>query len=223
MFSVYFGDKASAVSTAKTLQHDEVEAVWPQNIEQPRKFLFLNQVHGVEGVVVDHDDDTLFGKNGDFVATNVVGLGVGVITGDCLPIAILDDANKACAIVHAGWRGAVAGVIENALFAMEKSFGTDPKVVRVVFGPSAKACCYEVGNEFLDLLGSDMANQTVAMDRDRILFDLPLFCCIRLEEAGVRASAIDFSQNQCTVCNERFCSYRRDSDDMRQISIVTLW
>ncbi len=130
----------------------------------------------------------------DGQVTALPGVGVMVLTADCLPVALGCDG--AVAIVHAGWRGLAAGVLEQGVLAM-RELGGEPIVA--VVGPGAGVCCYEVGAEVHDAFGG-------ARRADRHI-DLRAIAHERLLAAGVGHVR---DVRACTICDERFFSHRRE-------------
>jgi purine-nucleoside/S-methyl-5'-thioadenosine phosphorylase / adenosine deaminase len=133
-------------------------------------------------------------------ATSVAGIGAMVLTADCLPVAL--GANGAVAMVHAGWRGLAAGVLEEGVRAVRELLGGEDDVVAIV-GPGAGPCCYEVGEEVHAAFGG--AHRAQGPHTRNI--DLKAIARDRLLAVGVgevRDLAI------CTICDERFFSYRRE-------------
>ena len=141
--------------------------------------------NGGEAVAVDADGH----------ATNVRGVGAMVLTADCLPVALGGEGGVA--MLHAGWRGLVAGVLAQGVRAMRDVGAAGPLVAAV--GPGAGACCYEVGPEVHAAFG-------VSVDRAQNI-DLRAIARERLLEAGV-AEVLDASA--CTMCDARFFSHRRE-------------
>jgi YfiH family protein len=132
----------------------------------------------------------------DGQATAVRGVGVLVLAADCLPVAL--GCEGAVAMVHAGWRGLAAGVLERGVQALAELAG--PVEVEAVLGPCAGECCYEVGPEVQRALGLEPA-------RGRI--DLRAIARRRLRAAGV-ARVTDLGG--CTICDERWFSHRREGE-----------
>jgi YfiH family protein len=133
----------------------------------------------------------------DGQATNVPELGVLVLTADCLPVALAADG--AVAMVHAGWRGLAAGVLDEGIAAL-RDLGADGPV-RAAIGPGAGGCCYEVGDEVREAF----ADVPEARDGRRI--DLARVARARLDAAG---AAEVHAAGLCTMCDARFFSHRRD-------------
>jgi len=135
----------------------------------------------------------------DGQATCVPGLAAIVLGADCLPVAL--GCEGAVAIVHAGWRGLAAGVIEEGLAAL-RELGAPGAETAAVVGPGAGACCYEVGPEVRAALG-------LAAGAGRAKIDLRQVATERLLAAGVgRVEHVA----ACTICDERFFSVRREGE-----------
>jgi polyphenol oxidase len=161
------------------------------------------QVHGTFVQRVE----TVVGKRGDVVAidadghaTTVSGVGAMVLTADCLPVALGSDG--AVAMIHAGWRGLAAGVLEEGIAAL-RELGADGAIEAVV-GPGAGVCCYEVGPEVHAAFGQDGPG---APHRNGKNIDLRGIARERLLAAGV---ARVHGADACTICDERFFSHRRE-------------
>jgi YfiH family protein len=135
----------------------------------------------------------------DGQATSVAGVGAIVLTADCLPVALGTDG--AVAMVHAGWRGLAAGVLEQGVRAL-RELGGEGDLVAVI-GPAAGPCCYEVGEEVHAAFGG--AHRIGPPSGRRI--DLKAIARDRLLAAGV-GEVGDVAM--CTICDERLFSHRRE-------------
>jgi len=131
----------------------------------------------------------------DGQATALHGVGAMVLSADCLPVAL--GCAGAVAMVHAGWRGLAAGVLEEGVRAV-RELGDGDELVAVV-GPGASVCCYEVGSDVHDVFGASRC--------DGQNIDLRAIAHRRLLAAGV---AHVHDANACTICDERFFSHRRE-------------
>ena len=147
-----------------------------------RPVRFAEQVHGI---AVATDEQPL--AQADALVTAQHDVAVGVRIADCVPVAIASDAGVA--MVHAGWRGLAAGVLEAALDALP---GTP---LAAAIGPCAGPCCYEVGDEVRAAFG--IATRTA---------DLPALAEQRLRARGVERVE---QAGRCTIHDEAFFSYRR--------------
>jgi YfiH family protein len=156
-------------------------------------------VHQVHGTVVERVDALpaphAARRRADGQATALSGVGTMVLTADCLPVAL--GSAGAVAMLHAGWRGLAAGVLESGVDAL-RELGGDGEIVAVI-GPGAGACCYEVGAEVHALFGE--------AHRDGWRIDLRAIARERLLAAGV-VEVCDV--RACTICDERFFSHRRE-------------
>jgi len=132
----------------------------------------------------------------DGQVTDVRGVGAMVLSADCLPVAL--GCTGAVAMVHAGWRGLAAGVLEEGVRAVRELGGDHDQMVAIV-GPGAGVCCYEVGPEVHGAFGD-------AHSHGRHI-DLRGIAHERLRAAGV-AHVRDVPA--CTVCDQRFFSHRRE-------------
>ena len=192
----------------------------------PARLLSLHQVHSTEVVVVGPEGWTERPR-ADAAVTVVPGMALGILTADCAPVLLADAEAGVIAAAHAGWRGALDGVLEATLDAME-ALGARCGAIAAAVGPTISQRAYEVGPEFLErfLDAERDYGRFFAAGRDgRHHFDLPVFVLHRLREAGVAEAgwigACTFSEP------DRFFSYRRtthagEPDYGRLISTIVL-
>lgn len=185
-----------------------------------------HQVHSPTVVTID-SIDALPRHQADAMATRVPGVILGVLSADCGPILFADADAGVIGAAHAGWKGALDGVLEATIEAMEK-LGADRSRITAVLGPSIAQPHYEVGPEFVERFVArepGYARYFIPSEKpDHAMFDLPGLTVDRLTAAGVRASSLGLS----TYPDEdRFYSYRRtthrqEPDYGRQISAIAL-
>jgi YfiH family protein len=195
--------------------------VAPENLATPY------QVHGAEAVVVTDAWGPGLGPKADAVVTNRPGLAVGVGAADCGPVLFADPVARVVAAAHAGWKGALAGVLEAAIDAMERLSAQRRRIVAVL-GPTISSRAYEVGPEFAArFLNADADNARYfrrSPGEGHSFFDLPAYIVARIERAGVDARDVAL----CTYGDEaRFFSYRRathrgEADYGRNLSAIAL-
>lgn len=186
----------------------------------------VHQVHSANAVVVGA------GYNGqrpeaDAMVTATPGIVLGVLSADCGPILFADPDAGVIGATHAGWKGALDGVLEATVDAMI-GLGAERSRIRAALGPSISRRSYEVGPEFIGrFLARDPSYRAFfhpAARDGHAMFDLPALTLKRLTEAGVMAENLDI----CTYPDEeRFFSYRRtthrnEPDYGRQISAISL-
>jgi polyphenol oxidase len=174
----------------------------------PETFLTLHQVHSPDAVVASGPWNGARPK-ADAIITRTEGLAIGVTTADCGPILLVDPAARVIGATHAGWKGALTGIVESTVDAMEK-LGADRSGIVAAIGPLIRQPSYEVGGEFVErFLDADADNARFFLPGERdghAMFDLAGFIRMRLENAGVLMIddlGID------TYCDERCFSYRR--------------
>jgi len=165
----------------------------------------LRQVHSAEAVVAEAWET---GPRADAVVTDRPGLALCVLSADCVPVLFHDPEARVIGAAHAGWRGALGGVLEAALGAME-GLGARRDRVRAALGPCIGQAHYEVGDEFLeDFMAEDpeAGRFFAGGPNGRPMFDLPGWCLARLRAACVEAEWI----GRCTYADPgRFHSHRR--------------
>ena len=160
----------------------------------------------------------------DAMVSNTPGVALAILTADCQPVLFADDQAGVVGAAHAGWRGALDGILDATIDAMV-GLGAHRDGITAVIGPSISQRSYEVGPEFLDeFLSQDPQNARFFANGsdDRFHFDLPAFGLFKLREAGVTAEWT----RHCTYQDpDRFYSYRRatharEADYGRLISVI---
>jgi polyphenol oxidase len=185
--------------------------------------LTVYQHHSADVVVVQEPWDALDPPRGDAIVTAVPGLAIGVLTADCGPILFADAKAHVVGAAHAGWKGALGGVTDAAVEAMER-LGARRKNIVAVLGPMISQEAYETGPEFIARF-EDKSFFKPSTRPGHFMFDLPGYIAARLRKFGVGAVE---DTSICTYEDEqRFYSYRRathrkETDYGRQISAIVL-
>ena len=158
---------------------------------------------------------------GDALTTNAPRLLLVIRTADCLPVFLVDIKNRAVAAVHCGWRGTEMRILEKAVRAMGKAYGSDPGGILAALGPCIGSSCYEVGPEVRDsFLKADFPPAVLADAPGRpgkSLLDLRSANVWLLRELGFKKDNILDSGSGCTHCKPAFLSYRRDPGERRRM------
>ena len=214
----------SADELEKVLENRARVAAWFSL--PPERLVTLHQVHSPDVTVIDSGWDGERRKV-DAAVTATPGSIRGVLTADCGPILFSDAENGVIGAAHAGWRGALTGVLENTVEAMIR-LGARREAISASLGPSIGPENYEVGPEFVErFVEADPAYErffTPSEKPGHAMFDLPALTLARLAAAGVRAESLGV----CTYPDEeRFFSYRRttharEADYGRQISAIAI-
>ena len=194
----------------------------------PDRFLTAYQIHSPDVVVVEEPWTHDRRPRADAIVTRLPRLAIGVSTADCGPLLFADAEAHVIAAAHAGWRGALAGVIEAAIAAMEK-LGAQRSRIATALGPTIRQPNYEVGSEFVErFLAADADNKRFfkpSTSSGHAMFDLGGYIAERLQRAGIT----NFEDlGLCTYAEpERFFSYSRttklgEPDYGRHINAIAL-
>ena len=185
----------------------------------------VHQVHSADVLEVDAPQDEM--QKADAMVTNTPGVALSILTADCQPVLFADRDNHVIGAAHAGWRGALDGILENTIEAMV-GLGAKRESISAVIGPTISQQAYEVGPEFLDAFLTESHESERFFTKgngDRFLFDLPAFGLSRLKGAGIQQA--EWTRH-CTYSDpDRFYSYRRsthkkEADYGRLISVIRL-
>ena len=187
----------------------------------------LHQVHSPDVVMVAGPQVLSPRAKADAMVTATPGVALGVLTADCAPVLFADAQAGVVGAAHSGWKGALGGVLEATVEAMEK-LGAERSRITVTIGPTISQRVYEVGPEFVErFLDEDVeySRHFAGGEGARAMFDLPGFALSRLRAAGVGSAEWT---GHCTYSDpHRFYSYRRtthrgESDYGRLISVIRL-
>lgn len=212
-------DQTEAVALNRRRVADAMEVT-------PDAMIGVHQVHSPTALTVEGP------QNGekpraDAIVTATPGLALTILTADCQPVLFADREAQVIGAAHAGWRGALDGVLETTLDAME-ALGAKRENTCAVIGPTISQRAYEVGPDFMDEFIAESPDNTRFFANgqdDRLQFDLPAFGLHRLRQAGIGQA--EWTRH-CTYSDpERFYSYRRsthakEADYGRLISVIKL-
>lgn len=175
----------------------------------PERFLTVYQVHSPDVAVAETPWEGASRPKVDAIVTKVPGLAIGVTAADCGPVLFADPEARVIGAAHAGWKGALTGVVESTILAMEGLGAARDRIIAAI-GPLIRQQSYEVGPEFVARFAqADAANARFFVPSPRpehAMFDLAGLIRARLEAAGVQT--ID-DLGLDTYSDERFFSYRR--------------
>jgi hypothetical protein len=186
----------------------------------------LYQAHSAQAVTVSAPWET--GPQADAMATRAAGIALGILTADCAPVLLADAEAKVIGAAHAGWKGALGGVVEAAIAAMEK-LGAERERIQAAIGPCIAQANYEVGAEFqARFIEADQGNHRFFDLSDRAghyRFDLEGYVVHRLREAGiadVEAFHADTYARESEFYSFRRATHRGEASYGRQISAIVL-
>ena len=193
----------------------------------PNSLISAYQVHGSDVITVERP----WGRNNtpkaDGMVTNRKGIALGILTADCAPVLFADQTQGIIGACHAGWRGALDGIIHSTVLAME-ALGARPDRIKAVIGPCIAQNSYQVKLGFLDqFLDSDpeFSQYFINEDKAHLRFDLSGLIKLMIKRSGIRFSE-NIDHDNCTATETLF-SYRRTklaggSDYGRSISAIVL-
>jgi YfiH family protein len=194
---------------------------------RPERFITAYQIHSPEVVIAEEPWTRTTRPKADAIVTRVPGLGIGVSTADCGPVLFADPQARVIGAAHAGWRGALTGVLDATIAAMEQ-LGAARTRITAALGPTIRQASYEVGPDLVARFCATDADNTryfVPSSRpDHAMFDLAGYIVMRLARAGI---AYVEDVGHCTYADARFFSYRRathraEPDYGRHINAIAL-
>jgi YfiH family protein len=194
----------------------------------PERFLTCYQVHSPDAVVAEEPWSAEARPRADAIVTRRPGLAIGISTADCGPVLFADPAAGIIGAAHAGWRGALAGVTDSTIAAMERLGAVRSRIVAAL-GPMIRQPSYETGSDLkARFMAADPANERFFRPAGRdghFMFDLAGYVAARLAAAAIgNIEDID----ACTYADpERFFSYRRmihrnEADYGRHVNAIVL-
>jgi YfiH family protein len=176
------------------------------------------QVHGA--AVIRAEEVTEERPEADAAVTGRAGVMLSVRVADCLPLILAPRGGGAVAVVHAGWRGLAAGVLERGVEELLAVAGGDPRELVAAVGPGIGRCCFEVGPEVVEAVAPSGATAARPGPRGRPMLDLRAVAVERLLALGLPPEAVD-GEAPCTACGGALLhSYRRDGEKAGRLVAV---
>ena len=177
---------------------------------EPTRLLGLTQVHGARVITVTRPWAAGQGEPADAMVTAEPALALGIVTADCAPVLLAEPGGAIVGAAHAGWRGAVAGVLEATVAAM-LALGASAERIIAAIGPCIAQASYEVGSDLRDAVlqhsTADAAFFAPGQRQGHWQFDLPGYCTVRLRRAGV--GHVIVTGIDTMTAETRFFSHRR--------------
>jgi len=187
------------------------------------RIVTMKQVHG-DRILEVKDKHIKEAEEADGMVTEENGLFLGVLTADCVPVLFSVSDRKLAAVVHAGWRGTLAGIAPKMISHLRDRYGVEPASIEAALGPAIGSCCYEIGTDVSRPLlqkWGHLAERCLHRKGGRHFLDLRGLNSLLLQEAGVPYAQI-FDVGPCTSCAAGdFFSYRREKKETgRQIGFI---
>lgn len=198
------------LSWLKAAFYNAAESLEVENI------IKMNQVHSADCLYITEKPDE--NPSVDALITDTPGLRLAVKTADCAPVLIADTKKHLIAAVHAGWKGAFQGVIENTILKMIEQ-GGDPQNMVAGIGPHLQIQSFEISPEMRALFPETEA-RFFAEEQGKIHFDFDAYVIHRLHRSGIKTVE---SVGDDTYSDKQYNSYRRDSKNpARQLSVIEI-
>lgn len=182
-----------------------------KKISSEQKHLIVpQQVHGNGCLTIKKGEQLKKKYKGDAIFTDRKDIFLTVWVADCLPIFLIEPKRKVVGLIHAGWRGTLLGIAEQAIRKAKNEFGCNPENFTLLFGPAIQRCCYETSEEIAILFDKDCLIRSCGESPklDLIFANLKQFL-----SCGVKREKV-FVAKDCTCCDkEMFHSFRRDGDN----------
>jgi len=169
-----------------------------------RKLVFMKQIHS--DIVETVNKNTSI-KECDAMITSDKSVALCVVVADCIPAILIDEIKGVVGVAHAGREGSYKNIVKKTVMKMEKEFTC--KDIKIIFGPSIKKCCYEVGEEVIKGF-----KEFTCKENGKTYLDL-----IALNTKKLKNVTVD---STCTCCDENYFSYRRDNTKKRFCGVVYL-
>jgi polyphenol oxidase len=189
------------------------------------------QVHGVKVARVDASNAGA-GRAGretaivdcDGVMTDVPGVPLVAFSADCCLLLIVEPTVHAVGLTHAGWRGVAGGGARELVEQMRRAYGARPERMLAAIGPAAQPCCYEISDDLAEQLAAspEIGPQRLARYGNKWHLDMHAALAQQLLQCGLPHRQIE-RNNACTICDERFFSYRREGAATGRNAIVAGW
>jgi YfiH family protein len=195
-------DKANVIENRRRIAED-------MGVTRDR-LMSAYQVHSTVAITVDKPFSSER-PEADALVSRCPSLATTILTADCAPVLLADPSARVIAAAHAGWKGALGGILEATIEKMCKLGAARSRIVAAV-GPCIAQASYEVGPEFVTRFTEiDPSNERFFITGvdDRSLFDLKLFCAARLSGAGLGAIDV-MPHDTCALSSEFFSNRRRN-------------
>ncbi len=181
------------------------------------------QAHDTNIAAVGARDGNRVFDGVDGFATDDPNVTLMAFTADCPTVMVFDPARKILGLAHSGWKGSCLNVVASLIATMTDKFGANMSNASATIGPCAGGCCYEIKEDVaMQAEASAVDASTVlrkATAESKLYLNLPLMIAQQLEQCGIAPERIALP-SQCTICDTRFYSYRRQGPNAGQAALL---
>jgi len=219
--------KSSILSNIPSVKHGFIYQENPLNISDISKNMgfdnikTVKQVHGSDIVYLNDVNKYEKSYEGDAIVSHLKGYAVGVYTADCVPILIVDTYNGYFGVIHAGWKGTLAGVTEKVSDYIISELDCKCENIKAAIGPCIESKCYEIGTDIADQFKSRFIDSNYYLTKKegtKYNLDLRNANIKQLNSKGITSVEI---VDICTKCDLNYPSYRRDGKNAgRMLSFI---
>lgn len=183
----------------------------------------LKQVHGDHIITTTRFSSAIERPEADGLLASEPGVLLGIVTADCVPVLMVDPRKRVAVALHAGWRGTLKGITQQAIELLCAQWDMVAQDLYVALGPSIGGCCYEVGLDVGEAIVERWNMRGASAWRpfkEKGFLDLREVNTAQMMEKGVSRANISFV-GPCTFCDRSFASYRREGGSAgRQLSVI---
>jgi hypothetical protein len=214
----------SSEDESKNVTENRRRVMAALNMEEGKLF-GLHQIHSTKVHTITKDTRTDF-PQGDALVTKDQGIALSVLGADCTPVLFADKKTQIIGAAHAGWKGAVTGIIESVVSKM-CDLGANRENITACIGPTIHQPSYEVREDFisqLNELSKIPAKPFLKEDAKKFYFDLPAYLLQQCQRSGISAESLGLDTY---ALSDEFFSYRRNTHESikdygRQISVIAI-
>jgi len=183
--------------------------------------VYMNQIHSNIVKTLASDNNFQTPLTCDALITNKLKTPLMVMVADCAPILFYDAKKRVIAVAHSGRVGTFKNIVKNVIDSFKENYNSNTKDIFVSIGAKINICCYEVSHDIFTE-AKELNLEYAIEERDKkIYLDIDKILYSQLIESGIKKENIDAS-NECTCCNSKYFSYRRDKITGRFAGVIVL-
>ncbi len=187
------------------------------------RLVCAKQAHEQNIAVVGAKDGRRVLEGVDGFATDDPGVTLMAFTADCPTVMVFDPTQKVLGLVHSGWKGSCLNVVAALIATMTETLGANMSAAWATIGPCAGGCCYEIKQDVAEQVEASTVDASTvlrhATNESKFYLNLPMMIAAQLQQWGIAPKQIGLP-SQCTICDTRFYSYRRQGPNAGQAALL---